>query len=67
MKSEHRNNQALRAYLPMEFRSVEALCAGTVLTGSQTAVSITINEVTVEDYEAGFDIDGNDFAEISFD
>ena len=67
MRSEHRNNQALRAYLPMEFRSVAVLCAGTVLTGSKTAVSITINEVTVEDYEAGFNIDGNDFVDISFD
>lgn len=51
----------------MEFRHVAALCAGTVLTGSKTAASITINEVTVEDYEAGFSIEGNDFANITFD
>mgnify|MGYP003305721457 CR=1 FL=1 len=43
---------------------------GTVLTGSLTSVPIKINEVTVEDYSAGFHegVSGElDFKDITFD
>lgn len=58
-----------KPYTRMEFNTVEAECAGTILRGSLTAVPIKINEVTVEDFQNGFDegLTHDDFKTISFD
>lgn len=38
-----------------------------LVTGSVTDVKMKINRVEVHDFDNGFDIEGNDFKDISFD
>lgn len=40
--------------------------SGAILTGSVTSCAIKVQNVTVEEYSAGFNEAGNDFKDISF-
>lgn len=59
---EYKKNYVCLVMTPVGLEPHSAL-----LTGSYTNVSIAINKVEVEEYEAGFNDSGNDFKKISFD
>lgn len=51
----------------MSFECVSVTLGSAILAGSLTNTPILVGNVTVEDFQAGFNIDGNDFKDISFD
>ena len=56
-----------KTYESPAFEVLSLGCSHSVLTGSLTDHPITVGNVTVEAYSAGFDDSGNDFKDISFD
>lgn len=67
--SENGCTAGRRVYQRMDFSPVSVDLSGTILTGSLTSVPIKINEVTVEDFENGFDATAypDGFKDITFD
>ncbi len=56
-------------YKKMEIDCMAVRLESGILTGSLTNQSIKVNTVTVDEYDAGFDIglEHNDFQDLSFD
>lgn len=54
-------------YSKLSTEPLEVQLQGCILAGSLTDCKIQVGSVQVQEYSAGFNIDGNDFKEISFD
>lgn len=56
-----------RSYIALATQPLAYRLQESVLAGSVTSCPIKVGRVTVDDFSAGFNIDGNDFKDISFD